>query len=141
MNNRTSNQIVHHPRGVTVVEVLVVIAIISLLFALLLPAIMAAREASYKMKCLTKMHNLHLAEEGYAGVMNAMPPGVSFPVSQPGANEQWIGNGWFYLWPYMDQVPLWEKSLSGHVRSPYNNDVYKTPIGHFICPSDVTHDS
>jgi prepilin-type N-terminal cleavage/methylation domain-containing protein/prepilin-type processing-associated H-X9-DG protein len=53
------------PQGFSLVEVLVVVAVIGTLVALLLPAVNAAREAARRTQCMDHLHNIGLAYHAY----------------------------------------------------------------------------
>ncbi|MBD3673219.1 MAG: DUF1559 domain-containing protein [Planctomycetaceae bacterium] len=66
-------------RGFTLVELLVVMAIIALLVALLMPAIQQTRERARQTSCLNNMHNLVIAMHNYADAHRSFPSGVIKP--------------------------------------------------------------
>ncbi len=62
------------PRGFTLVELLVVVAIIAILAALLLPALATARQAARKAACLSNLRQVGLALTAYAGENEGLIP-------------------------------------------------------------------
>src|SRR5262245_4768957 len=89
-------------RAFTLVELLVIIAIIGILVAMLLPAVQAAREAARASQCKNNMRQLGLALHQYHDVMKQCPAGwiADAPEGEPG----W---GWnVALFPHMEQSNL-----------------------------------
>ncbi|MCC7084861.1 MAG: DUF1559 domain-containing protein [Pirellulales bacterium] len=72
---RRSNGSRHLPRGFTVVELLVVIAVIGILIALLLPAVQSARAAARRTQCANNLKQIGLGMHNYVGVRKSFPPG------------------------------------------------------------------
>jgi prepilin-type N-terminal cleavage/methylation domain-containing protein len=63
-------------RGFTMIELVVVIAIIGLLAALLLPAVPAARESARSTQCFNNLRQLGIALHNYHDVHSCFPPAV-----------------------------------------------------------------
>ena len=127
--------------GFTLVEVLVVIAIIGILVAISLPAINAAREAARRSSCGNNLKELATAisihEENHK----------AFPTGGWGAN--WIGDpdagfgptqpgGWIYnVLPYIEEKALRDvgKSLTSTAKRAAMVELLQTPVPIFNCPS------
>jgi prepilin-type N-terminal cleavage/methylation domain-containing protein/prepilin-type processing-associated H-X9-DG protein len=114
----------------TLVELLVVVAIIALLIGLLLPAIQAVREAANRAKCNNNLRQLLLAVHHFHDVNQSMPTyfGVA-PPDRAGTIFPWtpenrskVYGGWFaHLLPYVEQDNLYQK-VSGEIRSANMNE-------------------
>jgi prepilin-type N-terminal cleavage/methylation domain-containing protein len=103
------------PPGFTLVELLVVLAIMGLLLALLLPAIQKAREASQRTQCQSQLRQLAIATWSFQDSRGGLPiyQGIYDPVlggaTDPSANPASPYGSWFlHLLPYVDENALYQ---------------------------------
>jgi len=123
-------------RGFTLVELLVVITIISMLMALLLPAVQSAREAARRGTCLNNQKQLSLALLNYESGRRAFPGWVENLGSASTSarnNASWVVT----CFPYMERMDLWkmwsDKTQSAEDDTRVRPRVY---LKFLVCPSD-----
>ena len=79
--NRDCNSI--RPTGFTIFELLVAIAVISILLALIVPAVMKSRMAAQRFRCSSQLRQMCLAAANYESTFGAFPSGVFFRQIRP----------------------------------------------------------
>jgi prepilin-type N-terminal cleavage/methylation domain-containing protein len=129
--------------GFTLVEVLVVIAIIGILVALLLPAIQAAREAARRTQCNNRLKQIAVGLHNYHDTIGRLPFATVCNIN--GADPGHGGNGnarqsWFHMiMPYVEQQAYYDeiKPLIEARSFPggWNPQAFVI-IDTFMCPSD-----
>ncbi|HVC99030.1 MAG TPA: DUF1559 domain-containing protein, partial [Pirellulales bacterium] len=93
--------------GITLMELLVVVAIIGLVIALALPAIQAAREAGRRTQCQNNLHQVSLAVDGFYDSLRRYPPGQFNGTYGTGPNSRawnWLAQ----VLPFAEQRNLYE---------------------------------
>jgi prepilin-type N-terminal cleavage/methylation domain-containing protein len=123
-------------RAFTLVEVLVVIAIIGVLIALLLPAVQAAREASRMISCKNNLKQIGLAIHNYHDLQRRLPAGWTTASSNPEGP-----NGWSWaaaILPQMEQRNLQDRiRFDLPISDPANQVVRASIVPSLVCPSDI----
>lgn len=124
------------PRGFTLVELLVALAVIGILIALLMPAVQSARAAARRVQCQSRMHQLGLALHNYHDTFQVFPAG-SYAIGP--SFRTLSGWGWgSMLLPQVEQSALYN-SIDFDVGTAVgaNRDVIRQPVPFWQCPADV----
>jgi prepilin-type N-terminal cleavage/methylation domain-containing protein len=118
-------------RGMTLVELLVVIALIGVLVALLLPAVQAARESVRRTQCQNNLRQQGLALSLYTDINGGLPPGWNT-----------MGHAWnAMILPFLEQSTLFDTILfqedgpGNWEAGGANTRVIQTVVPFYRCPS------
>jgi len=140
----------YHPKhkGLTLIEVLVVIAILAILIALFMPATRRVREAAARTQCMNNLKQLILSMHSFESnsrptpyrstgdpdypAERLLPPGCSGPGKAPEERLSWM----VIDLPYLEQDSLYrqidiEKGYAGNIPA------VQTRIGTFVCPESA----
>ncbi len=134
-------------RGFTLVELLVVVAIVALLVGLLLPAVQAVREAARRAGCANNVKQIGLACQGFLGAHG------TFPAAEARESAPHIFHDWSTkILPWLEQRSLYDgidttlefnypnppPGWSGASPNPNyttNNAAMKQHLPTYACPS------
>jgi prepilin-type N-terminal cleavage/methylation domain-containing protein len=135
-----------HRHAFTLLELLVVLAIIGLLMALLLVAVQSVRMAAAKAACANNLRQLGLAFHSYHDTHAVLPPATTHPVDMdpvigPSADRYRLLNWGGRLLPYLEQEPLWRQIDEAYAAGPSPGALHLSsyeamPLKLFLCPSD-----
>jgi prepilin-type N-terminal cleavage/methylation domain-containing protein len=120
-----------HPRGFTLVELLVVVATVGVLISLLLPAVQSAREAARRTQCVNNLRQIGLATHAFHDAKRHLPP----PKLGSTAYDT-LGSMFVVLLPYLEESALFEQyDLAKPADDPVNIAWTEKPLGIYLCPS------
>lgn len=156
VHNSTREPSRHHRRrpAFTVIELLVVMAVISLLIAILVPYLRATREQARRIKCMANLRTVLLGSAMYVDDQQGQQlyPWYQIPPHKgysPSVVTPWVFGGFRAIKPhekdlYMDSslYPAQVRPLNKFIdrtaqADPFNfNDRGRDIISSFICPSD-----
>ena len=135
-------------RGFTLVELLVVVAIIGVLLALLVPAVQSARESARRVQCANNLRQIALAAVNHETARGFYPVGSEARQWAARPNFPWQYFRWSmlaHLSPYYEErqllagldltVPLYV-GLASDAIAPQNRPVVQIVVPLFLCPSD-----
>ena len=130
----------HRRSAFTLVELLVVIAVIGILVALLLPAVQAARESGRRTQCVNNLKQIGIACHNYHDARGSFPSG--YCASGPyvdGGSDTTPGWGWAaFLLPYIEQQPVFDTAnFNFPIEHPSNARAVGTWLAAYVCPSDI----
>lgn len=152
-------------RGFTLVELLVVVAIIGILTALLLPAVNSARESARRTSCANNMRQIGLGIINYEATHNQYPPGRigcddtgdrrAIRQCPPGlsSDQKTAASGFVMVLPQLEETALYEQ-LDVQNGGLWNRNVddldwyqnrdkckaIKQRLHLFVCPSDPSEE-
>lgn len=117
--------------AMTLVELLVVIAVVGLLVALLLPAVQAARAAGRRIECVNNLRQHGFASIAYHETYRVFPSGGQRR-DEPGP----VSVGWrVEVLPYLELVAVYDAIGPQHDGGPTNREPRKQVPGVLVCPS------
>ena len=149
----------HNNSGFTLVEALVAIGILSLVMAMMLPAVQAAREAARRVQCQNNLHQIGLALQAYETDNRCFPlictNARTRPCDPDPTEPRYYGefSAQVRLLPYLEQRAAYDAinfvvgtnvpdgmgfggGPYGRLLNPFQETAWSTRVSTFLCPSD-----
>jgi prepilin-type N-terminal cleavage/methylation domain-containing protein/prepilin-type processing-associated H-X9-DG protein len=123
----------------SLVELLVVLAIIGLLIALLMPAIQAARESARMADCKNRLRQIGLAIVNYESARKHLPAGIEIKADADcyGLKSRQAENWAILILPFLEEqnvYALYDQKFRNE--APQNELARKSFVSTYSCPND-----
>jgi prepilin-type N-terminal cleavage/methylation domain-containing protein/prepilin-type processing-associated H-X9-DG protein len=123
-------------RGFSLLELLVVIAVIALLVGLLLPAVQQVREAASRVKCQNNLKQFGIGLIGYHDIYQVFPRGGYDPIT-PDADTPTMLSWGASILPWLEQDSLYSTiNPALPYTDPANLTAGMTVLQVFLCPTN-----
>ncbi len=130
--------------ALSLVEAIVTVAIVSLLFALAVPAIQRVRLASMRAACAANLREVSFGVHGYVAVHRTYPEGCAYPYLREQADlVKHVGVSWqTAILPFVEQGSTWEAAMAAHKADPVARKsslhaaVEARVVPVFLCPME-----
>jgi prepilin-type N-terminal cleavage/methylation domain-containing protein len=136
------NEMSQTRRGFSLIELLVVITIITIVIAMMLPALGAVMRSARETRCLASMQQMGIAFTGYSDANRDWFPLMPVPVGLPQASNQFLYGGVAGLFSLDQQGNGAQRGFTG---GQYSNGAiiplmsgYLSSFAALRCPTDTT---
>lgn len=124
-------------RAFSLIELLVVMAIIAILLAITLPAVTQARTAARRTQCLNNLRNITFALTNFEQTQRRLPASGNFfdANGRIAPHHSWAVS----ILPWVDQQPLFDQwDLDKPITDPANRPLAQTHVPVYLCPTDLS---
>jgi prepilin-type processing-associated H-X9-DG protein len=117
--------------GLTVIELLVVAAVIALVVGFLLPAVASVRESARRLQCSNNLHQIGIGLHAYHDAHRSLPPGWHVDRARESAL------GWMPpLAPYLERADISAGLADAPLTDPQLDAARNALVSLMLCPSD-----
>ncbi len=128
MNSK--NRPLLHAKGFTLLELLVILAIIGIAIALFLPATRRAGASARRSQCMNNLKQIALGIQMYESEYGALPPAYTVD-----ADGKPLHSWRTLILPFVEQMPLYQTiDMSKPWNDPANSEALKSIVPAYLCP-------